>query len=149
MMQGNRVEVQNPTQIPLDSILKSSVKGLHADIHALASANPKSTSVMVWNYHDDDVQAEASSVTLTIKNIKAKKAKLSQYRIDATLSNSYEAWKKMGSPQQVSDAQYKLLEKSGQLQLASKPEYKTVSKGEVVIQLTIPRQAVTLVILDY
>jgi xylan 1,4-beta-xylosidase len=149
MMQGNRIEVQNSSQIALDSILKSSVRGSHADIHALASASTKTTSVMVWNYHDDDVQAEASSVTLTIKNIKATKVKLSQYRIDATLSNSYEAWKKMGSPQQVSDAQYKLLEKAGQLQLASKPEYKTVSKGEVVIQLTMPRQAVTLITLDY
>ena len=149
MMEGYRVEVQNPDEIKLDSILKSSVKGPHADIHALASAGKKSTSVMVWNYHDDDMSAPPSPVALTIKNIPVSKVSLSQYSIDASHSNSYEVWKKMGSPQNVTDAQYKELEKSGRLQLVAKPEQKAVTNGEVVIRLSMPRQGVTLVKLSY
>jgi xylan 1,4-beta-xylosidase len=78
---------------------------------------------MVWNYYDADILNEASPVTVTIKNISAKKILLQHYRIDKDHSNAYEAWKKMGSPQNVTDEEYRQLEQAGQLQLLNLPEW--------------------------
>jgi len=149
LMKGNRLKVENPNEIPVDSLLKNSVRGNTPDIHALASTDKTSTSVMVWNYHDADVAAEASTVKLVVKNIPAKKVLLQHYRIDATHSNAYEVWKKMGSPQNVTDEQYKILEKEGQLQLLNSPGWINTANGEAVVELLLPRQSVSLLRLNY
>ena len=52
-------------------------------------------------------------MNLQIKNIPSNTAMLYQYRIDDKHSNSYEVWKKMGSPQNPTSEQVKELEKSG------------------------------------
>ncbi|MFC0772138.1 GH39 family glycosyl hydrolase [Terrimonas alba] len=149
LMKGNRINVQNANEILLDSLLKNSIRGNQPDIHALATADKTSTSVMVWNYHDADVTDEPSPVKLIIKNIPAKKVLLQHYRIDANHSNAYEVWKKMGSPQNVTEEQYKILETEGQLQLLQSPSWISTAKGEAVIELSLPRQGVSLIKLDY
>jgi xylan 1,4-beta-xylosidase len=52
------------------------------------------------------------------------------YRIDQQFSNSFEKWKAMGKPQDVTDAQYKELEKAGQLQLCDSPQWNEVINGK-------------------
>ncbi len=74
---------------------------------------------------------------------------LQHYRIDAAHSNAYTAWKKMGSPQDVTDEQYRSLEQEGQLQLLNSPEWMTVNKGAVTIRFSLPRQGVSLIKLNY
>ena len=149
LMKGNRLKVENANETPLDSLLKNSVRSNIPDIHALASADKTSTAVMVWNYHDADIAAKGSMIKLVIKNIPAKKVMLQQYSIDDAHSNAYAAWKKMGSPQNVTEEQYKILEKEGQLQLLNSPSWINTSNGEVVIELLLSRQAVSLVKLNY
>jgi xylan 1,4-beta-xylosidase len=104
---------------------------------------------MVWNYHDEDIAAEASKVKLVIKNIPVKKVLLQHYRIDAAHSNAYEAWKKMGSPQNPTEEQYRILEKEGQLQLLNSPGWIKMTNGDAVIDLLLPRQGVSLLRLNY
>jgi len=149
LMSGNRVDVVNPNQIPLDSILKNGVRQKQRDVHALAVANNKSTSIMVWNYHDADVQMENASVKIIIKNIPSGKVLLNHYRIDKDHSNSYEAWKKMGSPQNVSDEQYAQLERAGQLELLHSPQWITTTNGETVVTFSLPVQGVSLLTIKY
>ena len=149
LMKGNKVPVENSHQIPLDSILKNSVHGSSADIHALACADKNSASVMVWNYYDAAIANEASPVTVTIKNIPAKKILLQHYRIDKDHSNAYEAWQQMGSPQNVTNEQYKQLERAGQLQLLGSPEWINTANGEATVHFTLPRQGVSLLKLSY
>jgi len=144
LMNGNRIKVENTNEIPLDSLLKNSVHGNKQDIHALVSAGKNTTSIMLWNYYDADIMQDASPVTITIKNIPAKKLLLQHYRIDKDHSNAYEAWKKMGSPQNVSDEQYKQLEDAGQLELLNSPEWINTTNGEVVIRFSLPTQGVSL-----
>ena len=67
------------------------------------------------------------------------------FRIDATHSNAFEAWKAMGSPQPPSEKQYRELEAAGQLQMVSSPEWVKVEGGAVVLRFELPRQAVSLV----
>ena len=78
-----------------------------------------------------------------------KKAVLQHFRIDEEHSNSYSVWKKMGSPQSVTDEQFKLLEKAGQLQLLNPAQPMAIKDGEATITMVLPRHAVSLLRLDW
>jgi len=102
-------------------------------------------SIMVWNYHDDNIPGGESPVELAINGISNKKALVHHYRIDQQFSNSFEKWKAMGKPQNVTDGQYKELEKAGQLQLYNSPRWNEVINGKTVLKFNLPRQAVSLI----
>ena len=142
-MKGNMVDAVSNRRYELQAVLDSSVRK-QSDIGALASKNKNSAAVMVWNYHDEDKQSAEENITISIKNIPAKKIKIAQYRIDSKYSNSYEAWKKMGSPQQPSADQIALLEKAGQLQSVGKPVVVPVKSGTALLDIALARQAVLL-----
>jgi xylan 1,4-beta-xylosidase len=104
---------------------------------------------MIWNYHDDDKSAPDADVDITLNGIPAKKVKIIHYRIDKENSNSYEVWKNMGSPMNPTSEQYVVLEKAGQLEPAGLPESKKVKKGSLVINTTVPRQGVELLVIRW
>jgi xylan 1,4-beta-xylosidase len=149
MMKGNRLKVVNQKQVSLDSILRYSVRGKNPDVHALATADKGSASIMVWNYHDADSRRVDAAVKIVIKGIPVEKIFMSHYRIDSAHSNAYEVWKKMGSPQKVSDEQFRQLEKAGQLALLHSPQWITTSQGEGVFEFSLPSQGVSLLRLDF
>jgi xylan 1,4-beta-xylosidase len=148
MMKGKRVHVQGSGMYDLRTMVDSSVRK-STDIGALASKDKASAAVMVWNYHDEDVQSATPEIAVSIANIPAKKVKLTHYRIDSRHSNSYEVWKGMGSPQSPTKEQIEILEKAGKLQTIGKPEDLMVTKGDVVIRFTLPRQGLSLLKLDW
>lgn len=143
LMHGNRIKVESPARIPLDTILKDGVRA-NPHVDALATRSAGDISVMAWNYHDDDLPAGAAAVNLQIHGMPGKRALLHHYRIDETHSNAWTTWKKMGSPQNPSPEQFKQLEASGQLQLLESPRYVEVKGGTVALQLDMPRQSVSL-----
>ncbi|EJL65271.1 GH39 family glycosyl hydrolase [Flavobacterium sp. CF136] len=143
MMTGKRVSAESNRMYPLEEVLKSSVRGELSDIGTLATKDKKSAAVMVWNYHDDNIQGLAENVIVTIDNVPAKKAILSIYLIDDTNSNSYEVWKKMGSPQNPTELQIKTLESAGQLKCVSTEKTK-IKSGQITLNLKLTRQAVAL-----
>lgn len=147
-MKGNRVEVSGDFSYDSETMCQSGVRGEKTDINALASAGKKSIAVLVWNYHDVDKQDEGNEVVVNLKNVKGSKATLKHYRIDAAHSNSYEVWKKMGSPQNPTAEQYSILEKSGQLEMLSEPEKIAIKNKEVSIPFKLPRQAVSLLLIE-
>jgi len=149
MMGGNRVEVSGDLAYNFEAIRDSSVRGKRTDINALASKDKNAISVLVWNYHDDDFKDDGSPVELKIIGIPSEKVVLSHYRIDSKYSNSYEIWKKMGSPQHPTIDQIEMLEKGGRLEMLHHPEKIKISNGEVIIKMQLPRQAVSLVKLTY
>lgn len=149
MMSGSRVEVSGDMKYDFKAIRDSGVRSAETDVNALAAKGGNDISVMVWNYHDDDMKDDGSPVLLSIKNIPSKKVKLYHYRIDDNHSNSYEVWKKMGSPENPTPEQYKELEKSGQLELLSAPKAVKVKNGELRVEMQLPRQAVSLIRLIY
>ncbi len=165
MMQGNRVEVSsNPAtgaegnltastnkDLAYDfaEIRDESVRGVQPDINALAAKEEHAATVMVWNYHDDNVEAPASPVAVRMKGIPVQKVLLQHYRIDKENSNAYEVWKAMGSPQNPSEEQITELEKAGQLQLLTSPEWVKTKDGEAVIRMELPRQGVSLLKLSW
>ena len=150
LMSGERVKTSSTGQVPLDDILSKGVKQA-PDVDAFATKAEHEAAVMVWNYHDDDLPAAGATVRVTVGGIPVgvKKELLEHYRIDDTHSNSYAAWKAMGSPQGPSAEQYARLQEAGQLQLLSSPEWIDVSDGKVTIGTDLPRQATSLMRLKW
>ncbi len=148
MMKGKRIETTGSKMYPFLLARDSSIrKG--DDVGALAAKNTNSIAVMVWNYHDDDTTGPAQKVTVQIKNIAARQVSITEYRIDNQHSNSYEAWKTMGSPKQPTAAQIATLEKAGHLQTMGSPVKATVNQGVLVYKTILPRQAVSLVKVEW
>jgi xylan 1,4-beta-xylosidase len=143
-MQGDFVEASSDHAYSLQMALDSSFRGAKTDIGTLATRQKNTASVMVWNYHDVDKKGESTQVSLEIVGIKASSATLTHYRIDDEHSNSYELWKKMGSPQAPTALQIAALEKAGQLTQVNKPQKVSISKGRLNLSTDLPRQAVDL-----
>jgi xylan 1,4-beta-xylosidase len=101
-------------------------------------------SVLAWNYHDDDVAGADANVRIDITGIPSGHVLLREYRIDQTHSNAWTVWKKMGSPQHPSAEQYTALEAAGQLEQFGSPRWIVVKNGETTIDVTLPRQGVSL-----
>jgi xylan 1,4-beta-xylosidase len=148
-MSGKRVAVQSNRMTPLQAIVDYSVRGEQSEIGALASIDKKTAGIMLWNYHDLDQPGVAEPVRVIISGISARKVTLTHYTIDSQHSNSYEVWKKMGAPQNPTAAQITTLEKAGQLETVGNPQKLDVKAGSLVIDIVLPRQAVSLLKLDW
>ena len=117
------------------------------DINVVATRDEKGFSVLVWNYHDDDVQGGAANVVLTIAGVKRGACRLTHFRMDETHSNAFAEWKKMGSPQAVAGADYERLEAAGRL--AALESKALASDGALTLSTHLPRQGVSLFRVDY
>lgn len=148
-MSGSRVEVKSSRMYPLQMVLDSSIRGEQTEIGALASKDGNSAAVMLWNYHDDDLQGVAEPVKLILNSLNSKKIKITEYRIDREHSNSYEAWKKMGSPQSPDKTQIAALEKAGKLEKMEKAPAVESQNGKTTVRLALPRQAVSLLTIEW
>ena len=149
MMSGVRVEVNGNMKYNFYTICDSSVRGKQTDINAFASKDKNTVSVLLWNYHDLDIINNGSPVKLNIKGIPTEKAILTQYIIDKEHSNSYEVWKKMGSPQNPTSDQITQLEKAGGLETLINSEEIKVTNKTVSIKIQLPLQAVSLILIKY
>lgn len=144
-MKGKRVHVRGSSMYPLSVVVDSSIRRDNTDIGALAAKDVKGATIMIWNYHDNDLTTEdAAPVDVTITGVPAAQIRIIEYRIDRDHSNAYEVWKKMGSPQNPTMSQIKELENAGQLKTMGKERTKRVNAGNVTIPLLLPRQAVSL-----
>jgi len=145
MMGNTRIEAESNAGFSWQTVIDSGVRGSNADISAIASKSVNDATIMFWNYHDDDKVAPDAIINMVINGIPAKRVRLTQYRIDNKHSNSYEAWKEMGSPQNPAEEQYKQLEMAGQLQTIGSPVNRKVKKGILLYNTSLPRQGVALV----
>lgn len=148
MMKGNRVQINSNRGYDLRTTVDSSIRDEYTDINGFGCKDAREATVMIWNYHDDDIKGEAEEVSVKVKGLPAK-VLMHQYRIDGEHSNSYEVWKKMGSPQNPSAEQIVQLEQAGQLHLYGSPEYIKTTNGEATIKVKMPRQAVALLKFDW
>jgi xylan 1,4-beta-xylosidase len=148
MMYGTRVQSESNRMYGLQNILDSGVRK-DPDIGVLASKVQRSLAVMIWSYHDEDFLEDNEPVEVYLSNLPAIDIAISEYRIDAKHSNSYEAWKKMGSPQNPTPAQVAALEKAGDLEMISKTDKFKISGGSVRFSISLPRQAVSLLKIEW
>jgi xylan 1,4-beta-xylosidase len=147
-MGDSRVAAESSAGRSLASVRDRGVGG-GPDVNALGSRGSRTIAVLVWNYHDDDVPAQASQIELKIDGVPADRPTLEHYRIDADHSNAYEAWKKMGSPAEPSTDQYRALELAGQLERLEPPRVLEARAASVTVTFELPRQAVSLLKLGW
>ena len=144
-MSSNRVQAVSSAGLPITEIRDRGVRGA-PDISALAARSARSATVLVWNYHDDDVPAPAAPIQLSIEGLPAGRATLTHVRIDESHSNSYAAWLRMGSPQTPTPAQHAALEKASELQELTPARELTIgSDGRVTEVFDLPRKSVSFV----
>jgi xylan 1,4-beta-xylosidase len=150
LMRGDRVRVESSGAVSLDDILRSGVRA-KPDVDALAARWDRGVSVLLWNYHDDDVAALDAPVSLALAGLpkSVKRVQVRHYRIDADHSNAWTAWKRMGSPRNPTAEQYARLEAAGQLQMLETKldpgRELTADGGRVNLSFPLPRSAVSLV----
>jgi len=150
LMSGNRVQTSSTSAIPLDTLINTGVRA-NTDVDAFATAGERQAAVLLWNYHDADEPAPASSVSLSISGLpdNVHRVLVQHYRIDDTHSNAYTVWKQMGSPQQPTTEQYAQLQASAGLQLLTAPLWAEVANGKLQLNSSMPRQSISLVKLTW
>jgi xylan 1,4-beta-xylosidase len=149
-LRGDRVAATSSSEIPLDAILANGVRE-SADVGVLATRDDHGFSILVWNYHDDDVAGPNAMITLSVQGLPSatQRVLLTHYRIDGNHSNAYSAWKNMGSPPHPTADQQQQLESAGQLQLLNSPSWISTQSEAASIQFALPRQAVSLLRLEW
>ena len=149
-MGTERIPVTSDHALDLDTIVKQGVRE-RPDVGALASRDARRATVLAWHYHDDDVPGPAAEVSLALEGLGVKqgKAKLQHFRIDGDHSNAYTVWQAMGSPAKPSSAQYAQMEKASELAMLGGPSGVEVADGRAMIRFTLPRQGVSLIVLEW
>lgn len=150
LMGGHRVEASSSGAIPVASILANGVRE-SSDIDVLAASDDRGVSVLIWNYHDEDVAGPDAPVTLSVLGLRATAPRvlMHHYRIDSEHSNAFSVWKAMGSPSNPTPEQQRQLEAAGQLQLLGSPTWLWTDAGALSISFDLPRQAVSLIRLNW
>jgi xylan 1,4-beta-xylosidase len=147
-MAGDRLTVESSSAASLETIRDAGVRE-RPDIYALATRSSRAIAILVWNYHDDDLPSAPAEIDVTIDGAPDGRPTLTHLRVDRDHSNAYELWKKMGSPQAPTPAQYAQLEKGGKLQPFRAAERVRVQNGTARLAFTLPRQGVSLLKLTY
>lgn len=148
LMGGARVAARSSRAADLDAILAGGVRG-GEDIGVFASRAARSLAVMIWNYHDDDLPAPPVPVELNVAGLPSGRVLVHHYRVDSGHSNSYEVWKRMGAPEAPPSAAYKRIEAAGKLQLLDAPAWRTTLQATLAERFSLPRQAVSLIVISW
>lgn len=149
-LEGRQIEAASDGAVPLDEILRHGVRN-GPDIAAVAVLNRKQLAVLAWYYHDDDAPGPDAAIALTCNALPRANgsASLKHYRIDARHSNSFEAWKAMGSPLRPTAEQYAIIEAAGHLQELADPAPVRIANHQAVLNFKLPRQGVSLLVMDF
>jgi xylan 1,4-beta-xylosidase len=141
-LDGQRVACASDSAVPLDEIVQRGVRG-RPDVGALATRSASKFCLLVWHYHDDDVEGPDAAVEIGIKGISLDRSKSHHFRIDERHSNAFTAWLKIGSPQSPTPEQYAQLESAGRLATIPSPVVENGAEA-ARLKLLLPRKAVSL-----
>jgi len=146
LLGSERVWATSAGAVPFEDVVRDGVRG-RPDINVLATRKEHEVEILIWNYHDEDLPAEAASIDLAVSGIpaQASRALAEHFRVDSNHSNAFTAWKEMGSPPSPAAGQYEQLERAGQLQLLQAPAWVPTTRHTAHLQMTLPRQAISLV----
>ncbi|MDQ1451208.1 MAG: xylan 1,4-beta-xylosidase [Acidobacteriaceae bacterium] len=144
MLGGDWVRTESTGALPVEQIVTSSVTDW-PDVDAIATRRGREVDVLLWNYHDADLPAIAAKVAMEVRGLPVAQVTKEIFLMDATHSNAYAVWQRMGSPKQPSAAQQKELIGTGRLQREVAPHALAVKGGAVTLQMLLERQGVALV----
>jgi xylan 1,4-beta-xylosidase len=146
LMDGQRLAVTSTADAGLETMRLHSVRE-SPEVMALASIAGRNLSVMVWNYHDNDLPAADARVHLELRGLPLREGPVlvQHYRIDRDHGNAFEAWKRLGSPQHPTAEQLTALHRAARLEPLESPHWRQVRNSALTLDFWLPRQAVSLV----
>jgi xylan 1,4-beta-xylosidase len=117
--------------------------------NALATRYHDEVAVLLWNYDPDDVPGPDASIQVDLAGLpNASRLLVRHFRIDGAHSNAYALWQQLGKPQNPTPEQSAALERAGQLQLLESPRWIDAAGGKAKLSFALPRQGVTLLLLN-
>jgi xylan 1,4-beta-xylosidase len=145
LLGSERVATTSSGAIPGENVVASGIRQ-QPEIGALGTRSGDDAAILLWNYQDDDTPGPAVPVRIAIHGIPpaVDRVLIEEYRIDASHSNAFEAWKQMGSPQEPSADQYARLKAAGQLETIGSPRWLAVEHEGAVAEIELPRESVDL-----
>jgi xylan 1,4-beta-xylosidase len=147
-MGGERLAVASTAEVPLEEMIRAGVRS-QPDVSAIAARDGRNVAILVWHYHDDDVPGPPAALELTVDHLPVREglARLEHERIDATHGDPFEVWRRMGSPARPSAEQLARLKEAGRLQsLGDIPATVAVANASATLRFTLPREAVSLIV---
>lgn len=146
---GDEVPLASDGALGLDEMLKAGVRA-KPDINGMAVADGTRVKVLLWNYHDDLVDAEPATIQLKVNLPEAfgSKARLTHYRIDDGHSNAYTKWVQLGSPQTPSQEMLAQLRAAMQLEMLEPARTVDAESSNVTLNFDLPRFGLSLIILE-
>ncbi|QDY70538.1 GH39 family glycosyl hydrolase [Qingshengfaniella alkalisoli] len=149
MLGGDWVATDSDAALPLQQILDQGVRRA-PDINCVATRDETGISVLIWNYHDDNVVDDAGTadIVLDLDGLPDGNLSVKEFRMDASHGNSFGAWQSMGSPQDPAAEQIAELEQASELPcIAESTQH--CDNGSLSVSSTLPRQGVGLVRIDF
>jgi len=150
LLARDRVQAMSSHALSTEDVVRAGVRA-NPEINAIATRGDREIEILLWNYLDEDLLVPTSLIDLTITGLSstATRGLLEHFRVDSAHSNSFAAWKQIGSPQSPSPEQYEKLEAAGQLQLMDPPAWIRIEKGSAHLSFTLPRQAISLILIRW
>ncbi|HEX6278222.1 MAG TPA: hypothetical protein VFZ53_34490 [Polyangiaceae bacterium] len=147
-LSGARLPVASSGAMPLDALIADGVRA-RPDIDALAAIDGERIQVLVWNYHDDLVEAEPALVALEVAVPPAfgAAALVTHTRVDETHGNAFAAWVSQGRPAAPSSEQLGSL-RAAMEPVVIEPEHVVAARrGAVRLTFSLPRFGMSLLTL--
>jgi xylan 1,4-beta-xylosidase len=150
MLGGDRLAATSSGALDPADVADNGVRG-QPDIGVVATRREREISVLVWNYHDDDVPSPAATIHLAVTDLPEDAGTVfaEHFRLDDTHSNAYTLFKAMGSPEHPSPEQQARLVEAGHLQMLASPEYVRTRNRALELGFALPRFGVSLVRLSW
>jgi xylan 1,4-beta-xylosidase len=120
------------------------------DVMGLAALGERNLGVLIWHYHDVDLPGPPAQIALKLEGLPHAGPFLVQhFRIDGEHSNAFAAWQRMGSPQKPSPEQVQALYRTSGLAPVCSPHWQRPRNDTLRLDLSLPRQAVSLITLRW
>jgi xylan 1,4-beta-xylosidase len=140
-----RVPLVSEGARPLAEVLEKSVRE-EPDVDGMATTEDGGVQVLVWNYHDDLVDAEPANIDLTIAlpGSFGRRATVIQTRVDTEHGDAFSVWVAQGRPQPPSAQQLDEL-RAAMDPVKAEPAFVDVTQGTVKLSFVLPRFGLSLV----
>ena len=118
-------------------------------LNVIATRSDSTFETLVYRFKENDAFSQSKQshkVRLKIENIPGDGFYLKKYVIDGQNSNVFIAWKRMNSPMNPTDQQWKILDENDELKLLEPPHKISIAAGRYVEDLVMSvNQAMLLV----
>lgn len=149
-LEGVRLPLSSSGARPVDDIIANGVRD-QPEIDGIAASNGDTIQVLLWNYHDELVTADASAVHLAIQLPAGfgPAVRVSHLRVDESHGDAYTVWLSQGMPSSPSAAQLSAMRQAmDPAPLGPDQTLPVGSNASIAVDFTLPRFGVTLLTLQ-